>query len=181
MFDIEIHGIKKASEKEKKRFSIAVEYLVAELNDDSFWDEVGNNYKSWKYKKLVSFEDFKEQFLSGRDSINNDIDHDLDIYVTFYYSFRSVVGYTRPSTWFTWINRKMLSTFNYSDIAGNIAHEYLHNMGFDHPNTDKESLVYQFGYLVRDRITKKTKTTRAIYKRYVPWYKRLLNYLKMFF
>lgn len=178
MFDVEVHGIKEATPKQRDKFNRAVKHLFMQLNDSEFWYEVYCNYDSWKYKKGLSFDEFKTKFLSGKDNFNKDMDNDLDVYITFYYSFRSVVGYTTPSTWFTWINRKFFNSFELGDIAGNIAHEYLHNMGFDHPGTDRQSLVYKFGELVKTRVKNKIGINRSIYgtpkKR---WYKRLWSWL----
>lgn len=178
MFDIEVHGIRNATDIERAKFTFAVDVLIDELNDKDFWYDVAMNYNSWKYLNGVTFFEFKEKFLSGKDNFNTEIDHDLDIYINFYYSFRSVVGYTTPRTWWTWINRKFFNRFDYSDIAGNIVHEYLHNMGFDHPGADKQSLVYQLGFLVKKRIKKKLKIQDAVYKKYkkIPWWRKALRF-----
>lgn len=155
MFNVEIHGIKNATPQQKAKFQFSADQLADELNKKSFWDEVKLEFIFWKYKNGFSFDEFQKYVLSGRDKFNDIPDGDLDVYVTFYYSWRSVVGYTTPRTWFTWINRKFFNKFDDADIAGNIAHEYLHNLGFDHPNADRDSLVYKFGNLVRDRIRRR--------------------------
>ena len=91
--------------------------------------------------------------MSGADKFNKEADQDIDVYLTIYYSFKSTVGYTYPSTWWTWINRKFFSSFDESEVAGNVVHEYMHNLGYDH-NTAKDhnSVPYATGYLVRDLI-----------------------------
>lgn len=157
---VEIHGIKNASKDEIKAFKAACRQIEIEINSDGFWYEVAMRYISWSCKRELpeyryaeeNFAQFKTRFLSGSDSFNEEADHDIDVCVSFYYSFRSVVGYTTPSTWFTWINRNIFKGFDIGDIAGNIVHEYLHNMGLGHPGTDRNSVVYQMGYLIRERI-----------------------------
>jgi len=159
MFKIDIKGIKKATPKERQIFKQAAKRLEILLNLDSFWVEVENHYPYWENKNYYTFEAFKNYFLSGADNFNKEIDRDLDLYVTFYYSFKSVVGYTHPSTYWTWINRRIFKNNSIGQIAGNICHEYCHNLGFGHPNTNRKSLTYQFGYLVADIIDKKSAKT----------------------
>jgi len=158
--NVKIHAIKKASASEAEAFTAAAKEFEAEINNPDFWWEVSKKYNNWSHQKLLApynyekqpFASFKEMVMTGVDDFNAVLDYSIDINVEFYYSWRSVVGYTKPSTWFTWINRNMFNGFNLHDIAGNQAHEYLHNCGLDHPGTDRNSVVYQFGYLMRERI-----------------------------
>lgn len=157
-YKVQVHKIRNATDVEKAKFQFAADLLADEINSDDFWLDVEQAFDTWKYKNGYTFNKFKELVLSGVDKFNDIPDGDLDVYVTFYYSFKNVVGYTTPSTWYTWINRKFFNKFDEADIAGNIAHEGIgHNLGFDHPGTDKQSLVYQLGYLVRRRIKERLK------------------------
>jgi hypothetical protein len=170
-FRVEIHDLRSFSDKERIRCEEACSRLEIELNSPDFWLEVASKWDSWTHrwymqlgigKTPITFNQFKTMFLMGKDNFNRHSDNDLDLHLTMYYSWRNVVGYTYPSTWFTWINRKFFGRFDIGGISGNIAHEYLHNMGMDHPGTDKRSVVYQFGYLLRDRINKKRKVLQNI-------------------
>jgi len=181
-FRVEIHDLKQFSEKERLRCEEACKRLEMELNSPDFWDEVSENWNKWTHRwymirgvgrEDITYNQFKIMFLSGKDNYNYHQDNDLDLHLTMYYSWRNVVGYTYPTTWFTWINRKFFGRFDIGGIAGNIAHEYLHNMGMDHPNTDRKSVVYKFGYLVRDRINKKKKILKRTL--YTPIYKDSLK------
>lgn len=189
MFKVQIHKIKNASLQEKKAFRAAALQLELEMNDPTFWHEVAENYYDWSCKKKVtehfssgqSFAEFKEMVLSGADKFNPETDHDLDISTTFYYSWSSVVGYTKPSTWLTWANRNVYKGFDLGDIAGNQIHEGLHNMGLGHPGTDRNSVIYQFGYLVRDRIKKRLgldSTINIYYKR--SFFERVKRFFRRF-
>ena len=161
---VQIHKIKNASKAEKKAFRAAGIQLGIELSDPEFWQEVSEEYYLWTNPKKLgdlrlaplnwtqSFEEFKEMVLSGSDNFNTEADGDLDISVTYYYSFLRVVGYTKASTWKTWANRNILKGFDLGDIGGHQFHEYLHNCGLGHPGTDKKSVIYMIGYLVRKRV-----------------------------
>lgn len=157
---VRVTETKRATAQERKAFLAAARQYEIELNDPDFWVEVAMKYNSWSCKKKLAskrfdeqtFKEFKEMVLDGANEYFNIIDYIVEIKVEFYYSWRSVVGYTKPGTYWTWINRNLFKGFDLGDIAGNQAHEELHNEGLDHPGTDRNSVTYQFGYLVRDRI-----------------------------
>jgi len=169
---VKVEAVKYASKEEEKAFLAAARQYEIELNDSDFWYDVAMKYDSWTHKKSVgniafgkrdqTFAEFKEMVLDGANKYFNVIDYIISISVTFYYSWRSVVGYTKPSTWWTWVNRNIFKGFDLGDIAGNQSHEELHNEGLDHPGTDRNSVVYQFGYLIRDRIKKRLKLESTI-------------------
>jgi len=185
MFKVEIHKIKNASVEERKAFRAGGMQLEIELNDPEFWVAVAMEYNSWENKPQIeqqlylggngsvggrdmTFKEFKARVLSGADKFNTEADGDLDILATFYYSFMNVVGYTKASTWWTWVNRNVVQGFNVAEIAGHQLHEYLHNLGLHHPKTNRKSVVYQCGYLVRDRIRERLNmpdTINIYYKR----------------
>jgi len=156
-FKVKVHEVKKATNAEAKAFRAAARQVEIELNSDEFWYDVAMVYNTWENKKLgdQNFKEFKEMVLGGSTVFDHHEDKILDVLVEFYYSWRSVVGYTTPSTWYTWINRNVFKGFDLGDIGGNIAHEGLHNQGLGHPKANRDSVTYKFGYMVRDRIKKR--------------------------
>ena len=67
-----------------------------------------------------------------------------------------VKGYTLPDTMRIWMNKKFFrkSSWTAIDVAGNMAHEWVHKMGFSHDyrhNVDRPySVPYAVGYIVTD-------------------------------
>jgi hypothetical protein len=159
--------IKNATKNEETAFIKASELLEEKLNSEDFWYEVFIHYNSWRHNNGMDFIKFKESILGGRDKFETKRDFDIRISTTFYYSFKKVVGYTYPTTWLTWINRNVFKGFDLGDIAGNQMHEALHNIGFGHPGTDRGSVTYMMGYLVRDSIKRDLgkDPVRRVYKR----------------
>lgn len=146
------YNIKKAvglTDKELELYNKACKAMIYELNMPEYWNEVEYNWDDMTWKRGYDFNQFKDLVMSGNNNFDTDNDEVIDIYVTRYYSWRSVVGYTKPSTVMTWINRKFLN-MQIDDFAAHIWHEQIHNYGFNHPNTDRNSLVYQCGYIMRD-------------------------------
>lgn len=101
--------------------------------------------------------------MSGWDKFSQEADKDLDVKATLYYKrWSNAIGYTYPSTFATWLNTKYMvgsETAIVALIAGNIVHEYMHNLGFDHAfnwNPTREHTVpYAIGYIV-NRMVKGT-------------------------
>ena len=179
MTKVDVVDIKNASREEFKAFMLASKEFENEINDPDFWYEVSKVYNKWKYSNGLSFKEFKALVLSGQDKFESMEDFIIRISVEFYYSFRSVVGYTLPNTWMTWANRNIFKNFDIADIAGNQFHEYLHNCGFDHPGADKQSLTYQAGYLLRDRIKRRLGLKKNIRKR--SFFGRIGSFFKRIF
>lgn len=111
--------------------------------------------------KIEKFTDSKlngkkvyEIFMQGRQLHENSDDYEMDIDLTIYHSNNGTIGYTYPSTFRTWINRKFFLAFTLSGVCGNISHEYCHKLGFVHSRwkwpSRKHSVPYAVGYLLED-------------------------------
>lgn len=154
MLKYKIHKTTNATAEERKMFHEAADEMIIQLNSEQYWREAEANYPYWHNKKIVNgyeqtFEQFKDMVMSGADDFNTERDNVIDISVTFYFAATNVIGYTYPTTWATWINRNVIQNFDLADIAGNQFHEYLHNLQLNHPNTNRKSVVYEAGYLMR--------------------------------
>jgi hypothetical protein len=147
----EVHNKNNFTPEEKEKFLKALEEATKIINSPEFKQRALN----LKLEQALGYNSLEiyQKFMSGSDKFNTVSDKDIDVHITMFYSFRNTVGYTYPTTWFTWINRKFFSRFNEAEIAGNVVHEYMHNLGFGHNSPrDKNSVPYAYGYLVRDMI-----------------------------
>lgn len=94
-------------------------------------------------------------FLRGAETLrpykNNTLDTHLEIYTDLE---SNVLAYTRPSSLKIWLNSKYFDKHTPAEIAGNLAHEWLHKLGFDHEaeftESREHSIPYAIGYIVRD-------------------------------
>jgi hypothetical protein len=70
-----------------------------------------------------------------------------------------VIGYTYSNTKWQWIYSRILREWGAQDIAGNLAHEWCHKIGFEHESSwtskREHSVPYAIGYYVRDFIIEK--------------------------
>lgn len=63
----------------------------------------------------------------------------------------NVLGWTYPSTQTIWINSCGFEARSDAGIAGTLAHEFSHKLGFDHKNArDLMSVPYSFGNVVSE-------------------------------
>lgn len=87
-------------------------------------------------------------------------DYEADIYLRIDRKNKpGVIGYTYPTTKWQWIYQRIVDTWGIEDVAGNLAHEWCHKMGFEHESNWTEerrySVPYAVGYWVRDFIKAK--------------------------
>lgn len=154
-FKVEVHGLKNFSEKHRQKMSAAIIELERVANSPEFMHHILVHEFDDQTNGKTN-EELYEHFMSGSTKFHEAKDNDLDLMLTSYYSWKSVIGYTYPSTWFTWINRKFIPGFSLGDLAGNVTHEDRHNAGYGHRKaSDHDSVPYAFGYIMRDLINGK--------------------------
>jgi hypothetical protein len=92
--------------------------------------------------------------LNGREELLPELDHEMDLELELYYSSRSTVGYTYPNTLRIWMNTRFFNSYTPAQVAGNIFHEWLHKLGFDHASSYSvardSSVPYAIGYLIEE-------------------------------
>lgn len=78
----------------------------------------------------------------------------MDLGVKLYYANNTVVGYTSPSITYINVNTKFFNNYSANQVAGNLFHEWLHKIGYDHDSAATArrpySVPYAIGYIVRD-------------------------------
>jgi len=91
------------------------------------------------------------KFLSGQETTTVNADGELDLNITMYSKpWSKVIGYTYLNSIATYINSKFFKSFSLSGVAGNIAHEYCHQIGFTHNDKSqwKKTVPYTVGRIV---------------------------------
>ena len=171
----EIHEMTGFGGVSEAKYRRACEKLIVAINSEEFKQrvlnyqymvngEIVNNFKLPEVnEKYLSKQEVYDLIMSGKDKFNEEADGDIDIKVELYNKrFSSAIGYTYPSTWKTWINYKFFRNFSDADVAGNIVHEYMHNLGFTHAfnsnATRQHTVPYAIGTIIRDIIEGKEDT-----------------------
>lgn len=116
----------------------------------SYEDRNGLINRNFHYTDLTN-QQVLEKILSGSEVLTPEADGEADIQIELDTSWtRNVIGYTYPTTAWQWIYAKFFRNWSAEEVAGNIMHEYMHKLGFDHEygwTFEREfSAPYALGY-----------------------------------
>ncbi len=101
-----------------------------------------------------SNEDIYQILLNASEKLNPGNDHEMDLDLELYYSYKNTVGYTYPNVMRIWMNTKYFNVYTPAEVAGNIFHEWTHKLGFTHDTqysaARDASVPYALGYIIRN-------------------------------
>lgn len=148
---------KNSREKQKILDSYAI--IEAVFNSETFKERV-INFKSSDGKRAYTSNRgmtneqiyeflMRAQELVGAPNSEYEMDFDVRRYSRFW---SKVIGYTNPGkNNLINVNSKFYSKFELHQVSSNIAHEWIHLMGFFHDSArDRDSVPYAVGYIVSD-------------------------------
>lgn len=149
------------TEKDTKKLNQAVKVLNTVMNSEEFKKAV----LSYTFKGETRFhknngmsnEEILNHLMTGAEDLMPEVDYVMNFDLTLYRSLNpwsKVKGYTLPDTMRIWMNKKYYrrSSWTKYDVAANMAHEWVHKMGFGHAyenNPDRpHSVPYAIGRIV---------------------------------
>jgi hypothetical protein len=150
-------------EKDKQKVQAGTDLLVLIINSDEFKLRVLNF--TFKEKKQFNKNQGKtnleiyNHLMTGSEVLMPESSGIMNFDLTLYKSknpWSKVKGYTKKDTMRIWINKKFFrrSSWEPKDVAANMAHEWVHKMGYGHAfkyNSDRPSTVpYAIGYIIHD-------------------------------
>lgn len=99
-------------------------------------------------------EQIYQSILDAAETLQPTKNNTLDVGVKLYYEASTVVGYTNGSITYINVNTKFFDTYDANQVAGNLFHEWLHKLGYEHDFAATAarpySVPYAIGYMVRD-------------------------------
>lgn len=111
---------------------------------DTYIDNAGMN--NWQIYQLI----LNGAERMGNTSKNNCLDVELELYT----EATTTIGYTFPHTTRIWMNTKYFDRYTPVQVAGNLMHEWMHKLGFNHATTWSKSrdssVPYAIGYLMEE-------------------------------
>jgi hypothetical protein len=145
---------------QKVKMLEAVARIEIVINSMEFKDRVlahtWRGKRQFNYNNGLTNEEIYDKLMLGAETLQPEIDYELDVDVTMYYKNNSTVGYTYANTVKTWVNRKFFQNYDYSSVAANVVHEWTHKVGFGHSsgnNSDRPYTVpYAIGGIINDLI-----------------------------
>jgi hypothetical protein len=84
-----------------------------------------------------------EKIFRGAERLGPAVDYEMDLIVTMYRKSNSVVGWTNGKILIVNTNSKFHDKYTACQVAGNLLHEWMHKLGFDHKSaSSSESVPY---------------------------------------
>ncbi len=149
------------TETDKVKVYKAVDILETVMNSQEFKERIHNftfkGQKTFHQNNGLSNKEIYKQLMTGEEVLMPNSVGIMNFDLSLYRSknpWSKVKGYTKPDTMRIWMNKKYFrqSSWTSINVAGNMAHEWVHKMGFGHDyrhNADRPYTVpYAVGYIV---------------------------------
>jgi len=150
-----------------EKIQAAFAVLEQVVNSEEFKDRVinfrnDNCERQYASNKGLTNEQVYQIFMEGRETLQQNTPGEMNYFLKLYNSWWSrVIGYTSGDTNLININWKFFKKFKPSDVAGNLAHEWTHKIGFDHKSAaEHDSAPYAIGYIVDELAAKVLKGSK---------------------
>jgi hypothetical protein len=151
---MDIKGFDAESLKKLKSAFVVLEKVVNSLE---FKNRVINfknnqNQRSFASNNGYSNEQIFATFMDGRETLQPNTPGEMNYFLKLYYKrYSKVIGWTNGDINTINVNWKFFKNFKPSDVAGNLAHEWTHKLGFGHASAaEHDSAPYAIGYIVRE-------------------------------
>jgi hypothetical protein len=147
------------TDKDRKKILAAAVILEVVVNSQEFKDAILSHVWAGKVQFAdnggLTNKQIYEVIISGKEVLQPEIDYEWDFDVRLYSKRLSkVIGYTYPNITYINSNLKFIRPMTIEEVAGHMAHEYCHKLGFGHDFklTKKRpySVPYAVGYIIRD-------------------------------
>lgn len=135
----------------------ALELVEKVVNSEEFKNRVINfkndaGQRAFASNNNMTNEQIYATFMAGRETLQQDTPGEMNFFLKLYYKrWSKVIGWTNGDINTININWKFFKNFQISDVAGNLAHEWTHKIGFGHKSAaEHDSAPYAIGYIVRE-------------------------------
>jgi hypothetical protein len=135
----------------------AFDLLEKVVNTEEFKNRILNfknskGERAFASNKGLSNEEIFAFFMDGRETLQQNTPGEMNFFLKLYHKrFSKVIGWTNGNINTININWKFFKNFGPHEVAGNLAHEWTHKLGFDHRSAaEHDSAPYAIGYIVRD-------------------------------
>lgn len=135
----------------------AMAVLEKIVNSQEFKDRVINftnsaGERSFRSNNNLTNEQIYDKFMEGRETLQQNTPGEMNFYLKLYNKpWSKVIGWTSGDINTIHINYKFFKNFRLADVAGNLAHEWTHKLGFGHKSAkEHDSAPYGIGYIVRE-------------------------------
>ncbi|MGK5084343.1 hypothetical protein WDW37_13685 [Bdellovibrionota bacterium FG-1] len=141
---------------ENAKLKQSIELIDQVFNSQEFHQKVldftFNGKPQFANNNNLTNEQVYEQIMKGHETYSAADDHvaqlDLNLYNPPWYKKKSVIGYGYAGHPEIYMNHYWFQRFTVQEVAGNIAHEWMHKLGFDHDFNRTAQRPYSVPYAV---------------------------------
>lgn len=133
----------------------AVEIIKQVIQTKEFRNRVydfKHNGRRQFFDTTLTNEQVYQKLLDGAEELNGELDHEMDMDLELYTTWRDTVGYTYADTTRIWMNTKFFYVYTPAEVAGNLFHEWAHKLGFTHTVHQTPDRPYSVPYALGDLI-----------------------------
>lgn len=145
----------------KTKVTRAFKLIEQVVNSEEFKSRVLNfknsrGVRAFASNNGMSNEEIYETFMAGRETLLQDTPGEMNFYLKIYNAWWSrVIGYTSEQTNTISMNWKYHKNYTAANMSGNLVHEWVHKLGFDHSSAgEHDSAPYAIGYIVEEMAKK---------------------------
>ena len=158
---VHIDALQNFSPVEADRIDHAALVLEAALNSEEFRQRVldftWNGKQTFANNNGLTNEQIYAAIMAGRETYSDEDDHvanlSLSLYSPPFFKKWGVVGYGYPGAPQIYINRNYFKVMSMASLAGLLAHEWCHKLGFDHDYRRTAKRPYSVPYGVGSLVT----------------------------
>jgi hypothetical protein len=160
-WDAEIYLVNFDKDQEAK-VTRAIKLMKKVIASREFRDRVINHtyngHKTFVDNLGLTNEQIYQRVLDGAERLLPKKNNMMDVELELYFQNTTTIGYTYPNTMRIWMNTKYFNTYTPVGVSGNLFHEWMHKLGFDHASTWSPardfSVPYALGYLMQELTAK---------------------------
>ncbi len=136
----------------------AAELIEKVVASDEFRQEIINHTYAGKKRfvdsrGLTNAQIYQKILEASESMLKKGKNNVMDLELKLYREETTTIGYTYPNVARIYMNMKYFDSFNPTQVADNMFHEWLHKIGFDHAQkyspSREHSVPYAIGYLVK--------------------------------
>ncbi|HXH31282.1 MAG TPA: hypothetical protein VNJ01_10760 [Bacteriovoracaceae bacterium] len=145
-----------ASSAQMAKIQAAEEHIKGVIASEAFRTKVINHSYGGRQTYVdnggYNNQTIYNKILDGAEELSSTKNNTMDLEVELYYENSSTVGYTYANTRRIYVNTKFFNYYTAKEVAGNLMHEWLHKVGFEHDfnySTSRDySVPYAIGYMM---------------------------------
>lgn len=137
-----------------KEYVLNYSFTINECTGRLWWKKCSIKTYNKFWSTDLTNKQVYDTIMKGKESLSNEgDDEEADIFLEIDRRYsRNVIGYTNPSTPWQFVYNWFFGKSSIQELAGNLFHEWLHKIGFDHDFKYNDYRPFSVPYALGDYI-----------------------------